>query len=234
MFFFLVAIIATAGAEAILSAQKDVSSEEYISEEQVHKIKTALLQWEATPLKTILTSEINVNEFSSRLPSNAIPQKKSDDYPLIDSLSVTKLDNALNIVIISDSFGWGVYSQNRNEIFWRVLENNLRKDGIKANVYGVAATGANAYEELGWLCNTTLIKDLNPDLVIFGYVFNDAEYVDKIQDTPLNINPPSLPNFFVSRFPNISDMIASKVTTKKCTTISFLTRILLPSMVCHS
>ena len=85
-------------------------------------------------------------------------------------------DDTFNIVVIGDSFVWGQSSLNRNEIFWRLIETDLRAQGYNVRVRGAAHPGANSYEELSWLVDTDLVKELDPDLVIFGYLYNDPDY----------------------------------------------------------
>lgn len=208
--YLLVIIFATVGVEAILTPKNN--SDDCPA---THNSKTLLLQMESSSLEHILMSSTNVTNANNRLPDNSPTLKMtSSGYPLLKNLTLSELDDALNIVVIGDSFVWGAQSLNRNELFWRVLENTLRDDGIKANVYGVGATGANAYEELSWLCDSTLVEDLQPDLVIFGYVYNDAEYADFISfsDSDYN-NLLDLPDFFTNRFPNISSQLISKIAT---------------------
>ncbi|MBE6813072.1 MAG: SGNH/GDSL hydrolase family protein [Ruminococcaceae bacterium] len=96
-------------------------------------------------------------------------------YPLLGLNSRLENEDVFNIVVIGDSFVQGDYSLNRNEIFWRVLENDFRKENKNVNVYGVGMSGASAYEELAWLTDYALVEDLDPDLVIFGYVYNDPD-----------------------------------------------------------
>lgn len=134
-----------------------------------------ILQSEHMSLDELFMSGTNV--YNMKYYDNLIAKPEFKvGYPLINHLTdETEIEDAVNIVVIGDSFVFGAYSLNRNEIFWRVLENDFRKDGKRVNVFGVGATGANAYEELTWLKDTTLVEDLDPDLVIFGYVYNDAD-----------------------------------------------------------
>ncbi|MBQ7654807.1 MAG: SGNH/GDSL hydrolase family protein [Clostridia bacterium] len=103
--------------------------------------------------------------------------KPSDNvYPLIDMETENKYNkDTVNIVVIGDSFVWGHYCLNRNELFWRLLESDLRKKGYNCRVYGVGMVTANAYDEIRWLTKTSLVKDLDPDIVILGYVYNDPD-----------------------------------------------------------
>lgn len=119
------------------------------------------------------------------------------DYPLTRDMNDETMYDAetKNIVFIGDSFIWGQGSINRNELFWQLLEEDLRAEGYNVRVYCAAMGGANAYEELNWLLNTNLIKDLKADMVIFGYMYNDAIPLDKDNSTRLN-DEEGTPEFF--------------------------------------
>jgi lysophospholipase L1-like esterase len=80
------------------------------------------------------------------------------------------------ILVIGDSFVWGAGSVNANEIWWRQLQRELERRGYR-NVEIVAAgtNGASTQDELGWLREGRLLEQAQPDLLIFGYVTNDAD-----------------------------------------------------------
>ena len=114
--------------------------------------------------------------FNTLLPDELISNVPAADYPLIEVYGKEQYpDQTFNIVVIGDSFVWGDGCTNRNELFWRQLEQMLQKKGYQCRVYGVGMGGANAYEELSWLIDSDLVENLSPDLVLFGYVENDAE-----------------------------------------------------------
>jgi lysophospholipase L1-like esterase len=80
------------------------------------------------------------------------------------------------ILVIGDSFVWGDGSVNANEIWWRQLQRELERRGYR-NIEVVAAgwNGASTQDELNWLRERKLLEQAQPDLVIFGYVTNDAD-----------------------------------------------------------
>lgn len=78
-------------------------------------------------------------------------------------------------MVIGDSFVWGQSSLNRNELFWRIAERDLRAQGYNVRICGVAMIGANSYDELRWLTGSTLLEDLRPDLIVIGYLYNDPD-----------------------------------------------------------
>lgn len=135
-----------------------------------------LLQAERTYNEGIFfTTAVNVSMSTKLYGSLNGVAKLQKGYPLLGLNTRLDNDDVFNIVVIGDSFVQGDYSLNRNEIFWRVLENDFRKEGKNVNVFGVGMSGASAYEELAWLTDSTLIEDLDPDLVVFGYVYNDPD-----------------------------------------------------------
>ena len=109
-------------------------------------------------------------------------------YPLIaDMPSTEETDqDTVEIVVFGDSFAWGDGSLNRNELYWRQAERLLRKKGYNCRVIAVAMGGATAYEELTWYRN--YLKDHQPDLVVFGYVHNDALIDGSVYGNALEID----------------------------------------------
>ena len=124
---------------------------------------------------TLFMASINAHSVSQNYGNlEAIPESQNG-YPFLDINNRLDNDDAFNIVVIGDSFVWGASTLNRNELFWRLLENDFRKEGKNVNVFGVGMSAANAYEELSWLTDSSLVEDLEPDLVVFGYVYNDPD-----------------------------------------------------------
>ena len=141
-----------------------------------------LMSYEKTPVPALLTTEENYvyakqffsdpNDYDKFVAQQAPSALR---YPYIDNLKTTAdyNDETVNILVLGDSFTWGEASLNRNELFWRQMERMLRAQGYNVRVSAVAAEGATAYEELHWLTDGAA-EDFSADLVIFGYVFNDA------------------------------------------------------------
>lgn len=144
--------------------------------------QTILMSYERTPIESLFTTEENIEfargyftdekrfeMFLHGVERSVLP------YPFINNLETTADYNSdtKNIVVIGDSFVWGEASLNRNELFWRQLERMLRTKGYNVRVSAIAAEGASAYEEMRWL-ESGVMEDLKPDIVIFGYVCNDA------------------------------------------------------------
>lgn len=141
-----------------------------------------LMSYEKTPVPALLTTEENYvyakQFFSNPDDYDRFVEEEAPSalrYPYIDNLKTTADydDDTVNILVLGDSFTWGEASLNRNELFWRQMERMLRAQGYNVRVSAVAAEGATGYEELHWLVDGAA-EDFSADLVIFGYVFNDA------------------------------------------------------------
>ena len=141
-----------------------------------------LMSYEKTPVPALLTTEENyvyAKQFFSnpddydKFLENEVPSALP--YPYIDNLKTTADydDKTVDILVLGDSFTWGEASLDRNELYWRQMERILRAKGYNVRVSAVAAEGATSREELNWLMSGAA-EDLSADLVIFGYVFNDA------------------------------------------------------------
>jgi hypothetical protein len=78
------------------------------------------------------------------------------------------------ILVVGDSFVWGDGYANMNDLWWRQLERELRRRGYQdVEVIALGASGATTRQELERLRN--VLPRYRPDLVIWGYVTNDAD-----------------------------------------------------------
>ncbi len=178
---FIVVLVFTVGlfsVELVLAVAAKRNEERQIS----FTDQTYLMSYERTPIESLLTTEENIafarNYFKNPEAFEALLRSVKPSvvpYPLIRDLktSANYDEETKNIVVFGDSFVWGEASLNRNELFWRQLERMLRAKGYNVRVYAVAAEGASAYEEIRWL-ESGVLEDLKPDMVLFGYVCNDA------------------------------------------------------------
>lgn len=210
----LVIAFVTVSVEAVLTFKnrKAGYNEEAVFENQ----NIQLLQVErALADNTLFMASMNVHNMPAMYDSFELNPELQKGYPLIDINTKSDSDNAFNIVVIGDSFVWGTSTLNKNELFWRVLENDFRREGKNVNVYGVGISAANAYEELSWLTDSTLIEDLDPDLVVFGYVYNDAD--DSVQISGETVNwEEELPflNTIKNILPNIYNGLIENIAAK--------------------
>jgi len=99
------------------------------------------------------------------------------EYPLMaikgrDSIGEKKKPR---ILVLGDSFVWGYGLSNMNQIWWNMMARELERRGYDCDVYAAGIFGARTYDEYVWLRYTTLLEDIQPDLIILGYVTNDPD-----------------------------------------------------------
>ncbi len=174
----LFAVFAAADAFLLFSenaASRALGEMEWSEDERIIR-----MGYEKTPLADMLTSA-DLKKNLAQLPQTESTAPAA--YPLIDLPTGTEYDgDTVNIVVLGDSFVWGEGCVNRNELFWRQLELILRSKGYNCRVYAVGMAGATGCEELSWLTETSLVADLSPDIVVFGYVYNDALIEGSVYD----------------------------------------------------
>jgi hypothetical protein len=78
------------------------------------------------------------------------------------------------VLVVGDSFVWGDGYANMNDLWWRQLERELRRRGYQdVEVIGLGSNGASTRQQLDRL--RVALPRYRPDLVIWGYVTNDAD-----------------------------------------------------------
>jgi len=100
-------------------------------------------------------------------------------WKYIDEAELPPKGEKKRIVIIGDSFVWGNGYDNSNHIWWQQLRNIILYNGYE-NVEVVAAgiNGLNTEMEFKEILkNENIMKELDPDIVIIGYVDNDTEII---------------------------------------------------------
>jgi hypothetical protein len=88
------------------------------------------------------------------------------------------------ILVLGDSFVWGPPYITLNHLWWRQLQIELERRGYHGvDVLAVGKAGWSTHAQLD--CARDLIPQLQPDLVIWGYVTNDSDekVVRQINDT---------------------------------------------------
>lgn len=97
-------------------------------------------------------------------------------YPLMQMRGTpVKTEKNLRILAVGDSFVWGSGNTNVNYLWWKQLEREMTKRGYPCTVYAVGFGGTSTYDQLDWLQNTSVIEDIDPHIIIMGYVVNDAQ-----------------------------------------------------------
>jgi len=79
------------------------------------------------------------------------------------------------ILVLGDSFVFGDGLSNINQIWWNILQSELDRRGYDCAVYAAGMGRASTYDEFCWLKDTSLLEDIQPDLIIIGYVTNDPD-----------------------------------------------------------
>jgi lysophospholipase L1-like esterase len=80
------------------------------------------------------------------------------------------------ILVLGDSFVWGDGYSNANDIWWRQLDRELKRRGYyDVEIVAAGLNGASTQDQLRWLRELNVLNDVHADLVILGYVTNDAD-----------------------------------------------------------
>ena len=87
---------------------------------------------------------------------------------------LAKPSGTLRIIVIGDSIAQGTRIKDDEAVFPRVLETELRRQGVPAEVQNFAVAGYNTQQEV----ETLLTKGLAyaPDIVILSYCLNDRSF----------------------------------------------------------
>lgn len=85
-----------------------------------------------------------------------------------------KKTKAKRILVLGDSYVWGTGYKNMNTLWWRQLEKELIRRGYDdVEVIGAGKIGDSTRRELNRA--RKLAPEYRPDLIIFGFVTNDAD-----------------------------------------------------------
>lgn len=129
------------------------------------------------------------------------------DYPLVRGAGEAQEagGDAIRILVVGDSFVYGEGSPDINCLWWKQMSEKLRQRGYNVRVDAVGIGGASTYDEMRWITDTSLLRDLSPDLIVVGLVSNDAD-LSGFRDFP------DYYGFFFSRFGTpFSDFLKKKL-----------------------
>lgn len=91
-----------------------------------------------------------------------------------------KSAKAHRILVIGDSFVWGHGYNNMNDIWWRQLARELERRGYNdVEIIAAGMQGLNMRLELE--VAQKVIPKFKPDLVIWGYIPNDADEMSRLK-----------------------------------------------------
>jgi len=159
-----VAIVACSLAIGLLVAEGlvrflDVAPEvETMSDEVFRYSENPRIGWEPVPSAERKASPREANELGYR----------DRNHPL------AKPPGVLRIIVIGDSIAYGTRITDDQAIFPRVLEMELRRKGVLAEVQNFGVPGYNTQQEV----ETLVAKGLTyaPDIVIVAYCLNDRSF----------------------------------------------------------
>ncbi|MDR0221241.1 MAG: SGNH/GDSL hydrolase family protein, partial [Lachnospiraceae bacterium] len=149
------------------------------------------------------------------------------EYPLWqrEGYEVEITGTEKNILVLGDSFVHQYSHADANQLWWKQLDKVLKQRGYHdVNVYAVGVEGGAAtYDHMRWLRDTDMVRDLQPDLIIMGYVTNDTDRYngwsrDEIIKTywePDVFDKYNTLHAFKTVFPNFAYLINDMVQKKK-------------------
>jgi lysophospholipase L1-like esterase len=148
-------LIITEGLVRVLDMAPDV---ETMSSELFRFSDNPKIGWEPAPPSARTASARGVNELGYR----------DVNHP------VAKPTGAVRIIVIGDSIAYGTRIKDDEAIFPRVLEAELRRKGVPAEVQNFAVPGYNTQQEVETLATKALAYA--PDIVILSYCLNDRTF----------------------------------------------------------
>lgn len=87
-----------------------------------------------------------------------------------------RIPEVRRILVVGDSFVWGDGYLNANDIWWRQLQRELQRRGyFGVEVVAAGISGASTQQELEWLKAPGFLEGVAPDMILLGYVTNDAD-----------------------------------------------------------
>ena len=146
--------------------------------------------------------ELNQREYLSEALMRLEQYAWDRDYPLLQIRGREHIRGEHpKILVLGDSFVWGEGLRNANQVWWQRMACELRKRGYDCEVYAVGYPGASTYDELLWLRNSSVLKEIDPDLVMIGYCTNDTELAN------LDLDADEQDENFIQTFREIIDQL---------------------------
>ena len=179
-----------------------------------------MFNWLAQEGQIVSNEWIKEDETIEKLNYTKLQQTNNQD-PVWQTRGINPLSERMagtRILVLGDSFVWGDGYVNANNIWWRQLERELIKRGYHdVRVIAAGLNGASTQDQLRWLKEMKLLERVRPDIVVLGYVTNDANVVDE-NDDPY-ITQPTAPNYkgswLDSFFPLLNRQLVNKRHKKR-------------------
>lgn len=175
------------------------------------------------------------NLLINRMNSDKLKNSNWDDNPIWkfkDDGPLPSKGNKKRILVVGDSFIWGHGYSNLNYIWWKQLERILYLNGYTdVEVVAAGMSGFNTDMELNKILkDKEVMAELNPDLIIIGYVENDPESRDSkgkavpkmIEDDIFEDTNNVFIKFFRGVWPNLYSKIIQQIVSKYKTNSSFI------------
>lgn len=175
------------------------------------------------------------NLLINRMNSNKLKNSSWDSNPIwkfIDDGPLPSKGNKKRILVVGDSFVWGHGYSNLNYVWWKQLARILYVNGYTdVEVVAAGTSGFNTDMELNKILkNKEVMDELDPDLIIIGYVENDPESRDSngkavpkmIEDDIFEDTNNAFIKFFRNMWPNLYSKIIQQIVSKYKTDSSFI------------
>jgi len=103
-------------------------------------------------------------------------QVKTNSKGLRDyEYSYLKKDGIFRVVVLGDSFTYGLGIKNLDDIYAKISERELKKRSYNVEIINMGVGGFNTHQEVEWFKMEG--AKYNPELVILGFTANDNEPV---------------------------------------------------------
>ncbi|MBR4618229.1 MAG: SGNH/GDSL hydrolase family protein [Bacilli bacterium] len=154
----------------------------------------------------------------SKLQSNSW-SSKNVIFKYADDTKLAPKGNNKRIFVVGDSFIWGYGYSNLNHTWWKQLDRILKEKGY--NDVEVVAAGIPGYntkmEVENILKNKEIMEEVDPDLIIIGFVENDIQIYNKDRQDLLKIRDNNdlfseSNNIFIKAFKKIYPSLYIKVS----------------------
>ncbi len=139
---------------------------------------------------------------------------------------MVKIDESkVRVLVLGDSFVWGDGYGNSADLWWKKLNVELRDRGYdNIDIYAVGQCGSSTEDELFWITETKMIEEIKPDLIVIGYVYNDAQrYTVEYKDgryagsyfrVPINDEKIFNSGMIARVFPNVGYLLENMINNK--------------------
>jgi len=104
------------------------------------------------------------------------------------------------ILVIGDSFTWGVGVPNLNQTFHHIMRDELHRQGFDVDVFVLGFGSTQTDHHLGWLRDSTALQTISPDLIVIAYYMDDVS-LDTMPQYHLPMHMPVSIQRVSSRFP---------------------------------